>query len=108
MSGKKRVGFGAAVGAYFSDFGARQICDILLIIGMIVLIVGIFTTSIVATIGAGIYVVASGIAVVRSVLVLTSGINKRSPEFKRAVTGAIVMGLIFLLAIFAFIYSIVA
>ena len=76
------------IARYFSDFGLRQICDILMIIGAITLIVGLFislasvsVSLTILTVGLCIYIVASVLALVRTVLVLCSKINHRSPEY---------------------------
>ena len=93
--------------AYFSDFGLRQICDFLMLGGAIVLIVGIFVSEIVITVGLAIYLVATGLAIFRSVRVLCSKINHRSPEYKNAIINTVMMGVIFAVALFGFIYAFV-
>ena len=94
--------------AYFSDFGIRQICDFLMLAGAVVLIVGLCTTEIVLTIGFGVYAVASALAVIRAIKVLTSKINHRAPEYKNAIVSTCVMGAIFALTVFGFIWSLAA
>lgn len=91
--------------AYFSDFGVRQICDFLMLGGAIVLLVGIFVSEIVIAVGLGIYLVATALAIFRSVRVLCSKINHRSPEYKNAIINTVIMGVIFALALFGFIYA---
>lgn len=93
--------------AYFSDFGVRQICDLLMLAGAIVLLVGIFVSEIVITVGLGIYLVATALAIYRSVRVLCSKINHRAPEYKSAIVNTVIMGLIFALALAGFIYALV-
>lgn len=93
--------------AYFSHFGIRQICDFLMLGGAIVLLVGIFTSEIVIAVGLGIYLVATVLAIYRSVRVLCSKINHRSPEYKNAIINTVIMGLIFGLALFGFIYALI-
>ena len=93
--------------AYFSDFGLRQICDFLMLGGAIVLIVGIFVSEIVITVGLAIFLVATGLAIFRSVRVLCSKINHRSPEYKNAIINTVIMGVIFAVALFGFIYALV-
>lgn len=90
---------------YFSDFGLRQICDFLMIAGAVVIIVGLCTKQIVMTVGLAIYIVASAVAIIRSVKVLLSDINHRAPEYKNAVVNVIIMAAIFALAVFGFIWS---
>ena len=96
---------------YFENFGLRQICDMMMVAGAILLIVGLSislsASLIVLGVGLGIYIVASGLAIVRAVLVLTSKINHRAPEYKRAIVNTVIMGVIFALAVFALIYLLV-
>ena len=94
------------IAAYFSNFGLRQICDILMVIGAVVLIVGLCTVDIVLTIGFGVYAVAAALAIVRAAAVLASGINHRAPEYKNAIVNTVIMSLIFVLALFGLIYAI--
>ena len=91
--------------AYFSDFGLRQICDFLMLGGAIVLLVGIFVSDLVIAVGLGIYLAATALALFRSVRVLFSKINHRSPEYKNAIINTVIMGVIFALALFGFIYA---
>ena len=91
--------------AYFSDFGLRQICDFLMLGGAIVLLVGIFVSDLVIAVGLGIYLAATALAIFRSVRVLFSKINHRSPEYKNAIINTVIMGVIFALALFGFIYA---
>ena len=93
--------------AYFSDFGIRQVCDFLMVGGAIVLLVGIFVSEIVIAVGMGIYLAATALAIFRSVRVLCGKINHRSPEYKNAIINTVIMGLIFALALFGFIYALV-
>ena len=102
MSKAKNQNF---IQAYFSDFGLRQICDFLMLGGAVVLIVGLFNMKTVLMVGLGIYVVASALAIVRSTVVLVSGINHRAPEYKNALINVIIMGVIFALALFGFIFG---
>lgn len=90
---------------YFADFGLKQICDFLMVAGAVVIIVGLCTKQIVLTVGLGIYIAASLIALGRSVKVLFSKINHRAPEYKNAIVNTVIMGLILALAVFGFIWS---
>lgn len=96
------------IAAYFTPFGLRQICDFLMLGGAVVLIVGLCLNNLVLTVGLGIYILASFIAVIRSLTVLLSKINKRSPEYKNAIVNIVIMGVILALSIFGFVWSIVA
>lgn len=102
MSKAKKQNF---IQAYFSDFGLRQICDFLMLGGAVVLIVGLFNMKTVLMVGLGIYVVAAALAIVRSTVVLVSGINHRAPEYKNALINVIIMSVIFALALFGFIFG---
>ena len=95
--------------AYFTPFGLRQIGDFLMLGGAIVLLVGLCVkSSVVVAVGMGIYLVAIGIAIYRAVRVLINKeINHRSPEYKSAIINTVIMGVIFALALFGFIYALV-
>ncbi len=104
-----------AFARYFTPFGLRQICDILMLVGAITLIVGLCINNnnlkvceIILLIGLAIYILASVIAIVRAVLVLTSKINHRAPEYKRAIANTVIMSVILALAVFGLIYLLVA
>ncbi|MCL2234599.1 MAG: hypothetical protein FWC02_02850 [Firmicutes bacterium] len=92
---------------YFSKLGLRQLADLLMLVGAILIFIGLLTTNTVLVVGLAFYIVAALIAIFRVVRVMLSGISKKSPEFKRALINAIVMALILGLAIFGFIYALV-
>ena len=91
--------------AYFKPFGLRQICDLLMIVGAILIFAGLLAHTIsegyiTAVIGLSMYVLASLIAIYRCVRILIKkDVNKRSAEFKNAVINICVMGVILILAI---------
>ncbi|MBR2988793.1 MAG: hypothetical protein IKC64_03615 [Clostridia bacterium] len=97
---------------YFANFGLRQICDILMVLGALTLLVGLFVSIsahrasvVILTVGLCIYIVGCIIALVRTVSVLVNKkINHRSPEYKKAIINTVIMGLIFALAVFGLIY----
>ncbi len=96
--------------AYFEDFGLRQICDILMLTGAILLIVGLSicrvalpASKIILAVGLCVYIVASALAVTRAVLVLVSKMNRRAPEYKRAIVNTVIMSVIFVLAVVALV-----
>ncbi len=96
--------------AYFEGFGLRQICDILMLTGAILLIVGLSicrvalpASKIILAVGLGIYIVVAALAITRAVLVLVSKINHRAPEYKRAIVNTVIMSVIFVLAVVAFV-----
>ncbi len=90
---------------YFIPFGLKQICDILIVASAIVLIVGCFTSNLVITIGLGMYVVASILAIIRSIIDLKAEPNKRAPKHKAALANIIIMSVIFAVATAGFIYG---
>lgn len=97
---------------YFANFGLRQICDILMVLGALTLLVGLFVSissypasKVILTIGLCIYVVGCIVALVRTISVLVNKkINHRSPEYKKAIVNTVIMGVIFALAVFGLIY----
>jgi hypothetical protein len=101
---------------YFVPFGLSQVCDILMLLGAIMLIVGLFVaiadvavSELLLLIGLCIYIAASALAILRAVLVLVNKqINHRAPEYKRAIVNTVIMGVIFALAVFALIWLLVA
>lgn len=102
--------------SYFMPFGLKQICDITMILGAVLMIVGLFTAIgalnvayVILGIGLGVYTVASALAILRAVLVLTNKkINHRAPEYKRAIVNTAVMSVIFVIALFGLLYLIIA
>ncbi len=96
---------------YMTPFGLRQICDIIMLLAALTLIVGLIiysTTDIVLMIGLGMMILGSLLAIIRSTRVLTSGINKRAPEFKSAITNTIIMAVICAIAILGLIFAILS
>ncbi len=94
---------------YFVPFGLRQVCDLVMIIGSILLIVGLCTVDGVLIAGFAAYAVGAGISVVRCCLVLFSkDVNHRDPAYKSAIINVAIMGVLFALAVFGLIWTIVA
>ncbi len=90
------------IAAYFKPFGLRQLCDILMLAGAIVIFVGFFTEQIVITVGIAIYMFASLLAIFRSVRVLfNKDINKRSPERRNAIINIVVMSVLVIIGVLA-------
>lgn len=91
---------------YFSDFGFRQVCDITLLTAAIVLIIGLFVDPVwVILTGLSLFIVGSVMAGVRTVLILTRGAGKSSPEFRNAVINIVIMSVVFALSVFMLIYT---
>lgn len=96
---------------YFANFGLKQICDLAMIVAALVLIAGLFTAigsvtaaNIIILVGLAMYAISSCLAVFLSVRVLLSKINKRSPEYKRAIVNIVIMGVLFALSVFGVIW----
>lgn len=95
---------------YFTPFGVRQICDILLFVAAITVIVGMIvykSTDVVLIVGISLFLAGALLAVYRSSRILLSGINKRSPEFKSAMVNTIIMGVITVVAILGLVFCFV-
>ncbi len=97
---------------YFSNFGLKQISEILLFIGLVTLIVSLFFTEevefarIFMSITLAVVAFAFALCLVRHLLVVfNKKINHRSPEFKNAVVNAIIAGLFFAVALFGCIFG---
>ena len=94
---------------YFEDFGLKQICDILMIISLILLIVGWIlwqTTDIVYLVAFGLFALTSALRIIRCFGIIHAEPNKRSPERRAAVVNAVIMGIVFVVAMFGLIYGI--
>ncbi len=90
--------------SYFKPFGLRQICDILILTGAIVLFVGAFTSDIATAVGLGMYMLACVLAIVRAIGAMRAAQSKRVPEYKRALINLCIMSVILAIAIFTMVY----
>lgn len=93
---------------YFENFGLKQTCDILMIVSLIVLIVGWAlwqTTETVLTVAFGLFALTSSLGIIKCLRVIHDEPNKRSPERRAAVVNLILMSIIFVIAVFALIWS---
>ncbi|MCH5165591.1 MAG: hypothetical protein J1G01_04235 [Clostridiales bacterium] len=94
---------------YFTPFGLRQVCDLVMLVGFILLIVGLCTVDGVLLAGFICYALGAGMSIVRCALVIFSKtINHRDPAYKSAIINASIMGVLFALAVFGLIWTIVA
>lgn len=94
---------------YFVPFGLRQVCDIVMIIGAILLVVGLCTVDGVLLAGFILYTLGSGLSIVRCCLVLfNKDINHRDPVYKNCIVNAVIMGVLFALSVFGLVWTIVA
>lgn len=92
---------------YFTPFGLRQICDLLMLVGVVLLIVGLCTVDGVLLAGFICYMIGAAVSIVRCCLVLFSGIKHRDPAYKSAVINTAIMGVLFALALFGMIWTLV-
>lgn len=93
---------------YFTPFGLRQICDLVMLVGVVLLIVGLFNLDGILLAGFICYAVGAGISVVRCCFTLFSKmINHRDPAYKSAIINAVIMGVLFALAVFGIVWTVV-
>lgn len=93
---------------YFTPFGLRQVCDLIMVVGFILLIVGLCTVEGVLLAGFICYALGAGLSVARCCLVLFSkNVNHRDPAYKSAIINVSIMGVLFALAVFGLIWTIV-
>lgn len=93
---------------YFTPFGLRQVCDLIMLAGFILLIVGLATVDGVLLAGFICYALGAGLSVARCCLVLFSkNVNHRDPAYKSAIINVSIMGVLFALAVFGLIWTIV-
>lgn len=93
---------------YFTPFGLRQVCDLIMLVGFILLIVGLCTVEGVLLAGFICYALGAGLSVARCCMVLFSkNVNHRDPAYKSAIINVSIMGVLFALAVFGFIWTIV-
>lgn len=90
---------------YFTPFGLRQIGDLLMLAGFVVLIVGLCTVNAVLLAGFICYGAGSACAVTRCVITLVKTKNHRDPTFKNAVINVCIMGVLFALAVFGIVWA---
>lgn len=93
---------------YFTPFGLRQVCDLVMLAGFILLIVGLCTNDGVLLAGFICYALGALGAIVRCCLVLFSkNINHRDPAYKSAIINVVIMGVLFALAVFGLVWTII-
>jgi len=92
---------------WFVPFGLRQATHLLFLASFIVLIVGIGVyagsprNEWVLVAGIIAYGIACAMAITQAVMVMMGkGINKKSPEYKKAVVNLVIMSVMFALAVF--------
>lgn len=97
-----------AFARYFTPFGLRQIGDMLMLAGFVVLIVGLCTVDSVLLAGFICYGLGAACAIARSCITMATVKNRRDPNFKSAVINLAIMGVLFALALFGIIWTAVA
>ena len=93
---------------YFTPFGLRQVGDLVMLVGFIILIVGLCTNDYVLLAGFICYLIGSGIAIARCCMTLITTKNHRDPVFKSALINVVIMGVLFALALFGMIWTLAA
>lgn len=93
---------------YFTPFGLRQVCDLVMLVGVVLLIVGLCKIDGAMLAGFICYAVGSAISIARCCLTLFSKkINHRDPAYKSAIINVAIMGVLFALSLFGIIWMIV-
>lgn len=94
---------------YFTPFGLRQVCDFVMLAGFVLLIVGLCTNDGVLLAGFICYALGAAASIARCCLILFSKtINHRDPMYKSAIINVCIMGVLFALAVFGLIWTIIA
>ncbi len=92
---------------YFTPFGIKQVCDIIMLAGFVLLITGLCTNNSVMLAAFICYLVGATGAIVLCCKILFTTKNRRAPSFKTAVINVSIMGVLFALALFGIIYTLV-
>lgn len=93
---------------YFTPFGLKQICDIAMLVGFVLLIVGLCTVDGVLIAGFIVYALASGASVGLCIkIMIQRREHKKDPSYKSARVNLIIMSVLFALAVFGLIWAIV-
>ena len=93
--------------SYFKPFGIKQVCDFVMLAGLVLLIVGLCTNDSVLLAAFICYAVAAAGAIALCVKILITTENHRDPKFKSAIINVAIMGVLFALALFGLIWAIV-
>lgn len=92
---------------YFTPFGLKQVCDFVMLAGFVLLIVGLCTTESVLLAGFICYAVAAAASITLCVMKIINTKNHRDPARKNAIINVSIMGVLFALALFGLIWTIV-
>ncbi len=93
---------------YFTPFGLKQVCDFVMIAGFILLIVGLCTNEGVLLAGFICYAAAAVASITLCIIKIIKTKNRRDPARKNAIINASIMGVLFALALFGLIWTVVA
>ena len=103
------------IARYFTNFGIKQISEILIFVGLIALIVSLFFidqvefAKIFMGVTLGVLALAYALGVIRHVLVITNKkVNRRSPEYKHSITMIVVTGIMFALCLFGCLFALLS
>ncbi len=94
--------------SYFTPFGLKQICDIIMLAGFVLLITGLCTNNSVLLAGFICYCIGALGAVALCCKILITTKNHRDPSFKSAIINVSIMGVLFALSLFGLIWTVVA
>jgi len=104
--------FGRAVGKSVKRYGPKLIADLALATGAVIMIVSLFFASsnparTHTLILVGLFFVLAGavIGLVLDILILTSKINTRSPRYRSALVNAVVLSILFVVALIGIIVT---
>lgn len=93
---------------YFVPFGLRQIGDIIMLAGAVLIITGLCTVDGVLIAGFACYAAGAAIVIARCCTVLFSKtINHRDPYYKSSIVNVIIMGVLFAFSAFGLVWAIV-
>lgn len=92
---------------YFTPFGLKQVCDFVMVIGFVLLIVGLCTIEEVLLAGFICYAIGAAMSIALCVKTLVTVKKKRDPVRKSAVVNVSIMSVLFALALFGMIWTIV-
>ena len=96
---------------YSKSYILTIISNTLMVLGALALIVALFLTdkvtadTILIAVACGVLALAFCVSLIRTVPVLFSKINHRSPEYKNAILFTIIAGVCFALAVFGLIFA---
>ena len=92
---------------YFTPFGLKQICDLAMLVGFVLLIVGLCTVNGVLLAGFIVYLLASGASIALCIkIMIQRREHKKDPSYKSARINLIIMSVLCAIALFGMIWTI--